>query len=231
MAVVVFLNAWLITRLWFTFRDQPLPTREWLILGLVQVLIVGLITPGLHSLLLAAVVLAGVALSEHLVPEDRLNEGRLIGGFLVVAVSFGVARWFELDTWLLAGERLRASSPFLLGLLGFLLVANEANLVIRAVLHRFQMEPKSTSKGGTETVDDREYNAGRVIGMLERWLMYLVVVFAQSYNVIALIVAAKGFARFRQLQQREFAEYVLIGTLASILLTVLIGQAVLHFLP
>ncbi|MEX2365403.1 MAG: hypothetical protein WD601_02270 [Pseudohongiellaceae bacterium] len=64
-------------------------------------------------------------------------------------------------------------------------------------------------------MDDRENNAGRVIGMLERWLIYLVLVVAQTFNVIALILAAKGIARFQQLEEREFAEYVLIGTLAS----------------
>ena len=53
----------------------------------------------------------------------------------------------------------------------------------------------------------------------------------QNYNVIALILAAKGIARFRQLEEREFEEYVLIGTLASILLTVMIGQAILYLLP
>ncbi|PAV25505.1 hypothetical protein CF392_10725 [Tamilnaduibacter salinus] len=92
------------------------------------------------------------------------------------------------------------------------------------------MEPKNISDEQPRTVDDREYNAGRVIGMLERWLIYLVVVFAQNYNVIALILAAKGFARFRQLEEREFAEYVLIGTLASILLTIVIGQGILYAL-
>jgi len=53
------------------------------------------------------------------------------------------------------------------------------------------MEPKSTSSNHSGPVDDREYNAGRVIGMLERWLIYLVVILAQNYNVIALILAAK----------------------------------------
>ena len=228
MAILVFLNAWLITRLWFTFRDQPLPLREWLVLAVVQLLLIGLITPGLHSIILAAAVFGALALSEQFIPREKLNEGRLAGGFLVMSVSFGISQYAAPELWIPAPEQSENLRPFFLGLSGFLLVANETNLAIRVLLHRFQMEPKSTP---SDQVDDREYNAGRVIGMLERWLIYIVVVLAQNYNVIALILAAKGIARFRQLEEREFAEYVLIGTLASILLTVMIGQAILYLLP
>lgn len=230
MAILVFLNAWLLTRLWFTFRDRPLPTREWTILALVQVVLVSVLTPGLHTLALTAAVIASLVLSEALVPQERLNEGRLAGGALVGMVAFLSAYFGSPESWLLYGQQPEALRPAMLGLLGFLLVANETNLAIRTLLHRFQMEPTTPTHGETRTVDDREYNAGRVIGMLERWLIYLVVVFAQNYNVIALILAAKGFARFRQMDEREFAEYVLIGTLASLLFTVVIGQSILHFI-
>lgn len=229
MAMLVFLNAWLITRLWLTFRDQPLPLREWLILAVVQLLLVGVITPGLHSVVLAAAVFAALALPEQFASRERLNEGRLAGGLLVTGVSFGIARYSAPGLWLPVPGQPENLHAFLIGLLGFLLVANETNLAVRALLHRFQMEPKSATPDQNGPVDEREYNAGRMIGMLERWLIYLVLVSAQNYNVIALILAAKGVARFRQMEQREFAEYVLIGTLASILLTVMIALAILHF--
>ncbi|MBK81962.1 MAG: hypothetical protein CMQ43_13725 [Gammaproteobacteria bacterium] len=64
------------------------------------------------------------------------------------------------------------------------------------------------------------------MGILERWLMYSVLVVSDEYAVIAVVVAAKGFARFRQLDQREFAEYVLIGTLASTLFTIWVARAI-----
>jgi len=75
-------------------------------------------------------------------------------------------------------------------------------------------------------LDEREYNAGRVIGILERWLIYSVLVVSNEYAVIALIIAAKGFTRFRQLDQREFAEYVLVGTLASTLFTIWVALGI-----
>jgi hypothetical protein len=44
-----------------------------------------------------------------------------------------------------------------------------------------------------------------------------------QYGALGLIVAAKALARFRGLEDRDFAEYFLIGTLASLLHAVAVG--------
>lgn len=230
MAVLIFLNGWLLTRLWFTFRDSALPTGEWGALALIQVILVGVLTPDFPTLAFVVMAPGTLILSEAVAPRERLNEARLAGTVAMAATALVAFHYGPPTTWLMSTAQLQALRPALLTLLGFLLVANETNLAIRALLHRFQMEPRMTTGEDADALDDREYNAGRVIGMLERWLIYLVVVFAQNYNVIALILAAKGFARFRQLEERAFAEYVLIGTLASLLFTVVIGQAILYWL-
>jgi hypothetical protein len=79
-------------------------------------------------------------------------------------------------------------------------------------------------------LDQREYNAGRFIGMLERLLVYGFVLKGQ-HAAIGLILAAKGFARFKELDERDFAEYVLIGTLLSVTSAVLVGEAAKGLLP
>jgi hypothetical protein len=80
------------------------------------------------------------------------------------------------------------------------------------------------------SIDKREYNAGRVIGILERVLIYYLVMNAQ-FAAIGLILAAKGFTRFRELEKREFAEYVLIGTLLSTLLAMVTAGMAQLLLP
>ncbi len=56
---------------------------------------------------------------------------------------------------------------------------------------------------------------GEAIGILERLLIVtFVVVGAEA--AIGLVIAAKTLARFRQLDDRDFAEYYLLGTLASV---------------
>lgn len=118
-------------------------------------------------------------------------------------------------------------------LFGLLVLTNEVNLLIRYGFYKLNLEPQlttediqqpdkeqnssqdsDTNKTNLET-DQEEYNAGRVIGVLERYLMYVIVLFSTSSNAIAFIIAAKAFARFKQLDERHFAEYMLVGTLAS----------------
>lgn len=112
-------------------------------------------------------------------------------------------------------------------ILGLMLVLNESNIVLRYLLQVLQLQPKRESgdaaAGGP--VDEREYNTGRVIGMLERIFVY-VFVLAGQYAAIGFILAAKGVARFHELENRTFAEYVLIGTLLSTLLAALVGYFV-----
>jgi hypothetical protein len=94
---------------------------------------------------------------------------------------------------------------------GLLLAANEANLLIRAVLGRLQLRPGGAVATG---IDADEYARGRVIGVLERALIYFFVLNGQ-FGAVGFTLAAKGFTRFKELEDRGFAEYVLIGTLLS----------------
>lgn len=56
-----------------------------------------------------------------------------------------------------------------------------------------------------------------MIGALER-LMTFFFVMNGAYGALGFLIAAKGMTRFKQLDDREFAEYFLIGTFLSIIL-------------
>jgi hypothetical protein len=73
-----------------------------------------------------------------------------------------------------------------------------------------------------EFVDIIEINRGRLIGNLER-LVLTIVVAAGSYAALAFLVAAKGLIRSEDLRDRGFAEYFLIGSLASVLVALCAG--------
>jgi hypothetical protein len=73
--------------------------------------------------------------------------------------------------------------------------------------------------------DRREYNTGRVIGILERIIIY-VAVLTDQIAAIGLVLAVKGLARFKEMDDRPFAEYVLVGTLLSLLLAVFVALLV-----
>jgi hypothetical protein len=65
---------------------------------------------------------------------------------------------------------------------------------------------------------------GATIGILER-LLIVTFVLTGSTAAIGFVVAAKTLARFKQLDDRDFAEYYLLGTLASV--SVALGSGLL----
>ncbi len=111
----------------------------------------------------------------------------------------------------------------LLVLWGLLLSLNEANIFVRYFFEILKLAPRQSNQGENAPVDVEEYNRGRVIGFLERLLIYFFVL-NSHWSAIGFIVAAKGITRFRELEERSFAEYFLIGTLLS---TILAGMAAL----
>lgn len=72
--------------------------------------------------------------------------------------------------------------------------------------------------------------AGRVIGHLERGLIFALVLFGQAQGV-GLLVAAKSILRFGAVKDdRRLSEYVIIGTLASFGWALVTSFATLHAL-
>ncbi len=66
-------------------------------------------------------------------------------------------------------------------------------------------------------------NAGKWIGMIERIVIFIFVMQGQ-YSAIGLLVAAKGIIRFNEKDRQETkTEYLVIGTLMSIGLSVITG--------
>jgi hypothetical protein len=63
---------------------------------------------------------------------------------------------------------------------------------------------------------------GNYIGILERMLI-LAFVLNRSLTAVAFVFTAKSIARFNELNNREFAEYYLVGTLSSTALAIFGG--------
>lgn len=118
---------------------------------------------------------------------------------------------------------------------GLLLVTVELNHPIALILRRRRLLPDDTlndarPRRSTPTRARRtprrpdEAARGRVIGYLERAIVFVIIV-AGTFESLGLVLVAKGIARFQQLQDRDFAEYFLIGTLLSIAAALAVGFA------
>lgn len=92
-----------------------------------------------------------------------------------------------------------------------LAVMKPANVFIRRML--------VTEKPDADPGSGERRRAGKYIGGLERLLTVALLALGQ-YGSIAIVFTAKSIARFRQLDDREFAEYYIFGTLLSIVTAV-----------
>ena len=71
-------------------------------------------------------------------------------------------------------------------------------------------------------------NGGKVIGWLERPLIFIFILMGQ-YAGVGFLIAAKSIFRFGELkenQNRKEAEYIIIGTFASFLFAILVSLSV-----
>jgi len=243
-AFLVFANVVLLARLFVLFKDDASTGRSWLIKTAVEVAALAAFYPCSIGWLVAAAVVSGANLLgwRREIRSRQKNLSRLLLGIAEAAAlsicfvpGLGVAFRPELARLAASlGEvtvleplvRLVATPQTQLALLGLLLAGNEANLVIRAGFDLLDLKPRSLP-AGQGVIDVREFSRGRVIGLLERVLLYLFILQGQ-YGAIGFVLAAKAFTRFKALDDRPFAEYVLIGTLLSACLALAAGDLVRH---
>jgi hypothetical protein len=241
-AFLVFANLWLLARLVCLFRDEASPGRLWLGKTTVELTaLLVLYADGWARWGAAVTVIILNFLGYRLeCRRQRKYFTRLLLGVAGLAAwsvwfsqSMGLGFRQELAIWAAQLESRTAFAALFRGLgdgrlqlmlFGLLLSANEANLAIRAVFDQLDLKPRSP-RSDALAVDEGEFNRGRVIGMLERVLLYGFVLQAQ-YGAIGFVLAAKAFTRSKALDDRPFAEYVLIGTLLSACLALLIGGGV-----
>jgi hypothetical protein len=148
-------------------------------------------------------------------------------GVLVVAWALFLARAEPLDWWQDLVARIAASGDgeaigrIALGavVISALVVANtRAGSLFVGTLVR---APRPPVVNDVRTTDGPSVaRIGATIGVIER-LLIATLVLAGGVAAVGLVIAAKTIARFRQLEDRLFAEYYLLGTLASVSLAVI----------
>jgi hypothetical protein len=94
---------------------------------------------------------------------------------------------------------------------------------------RIEPDRRPTVEAPEDAVAEALDNVGAVVGILER-LLVVILVLDHAEFAIGLVIAAKTLARFKQLDERRFAEKYLVGTLASVTVavaTALVARAAL----
>lgn len=99
-----------------------------------------------------------------------------------------------------------------------LLLGKPTNLIVSMLFKKYK--PNTVNDLGIK-------NAGAWIGTLERWLIAIFVALGQ-YAALAFVLTAKSIARYSKItEDHAFAEYYLIGTLASCLTSLAMTKLIL----
>ena len=115
------------------------------------------------------------------------------------------------------------SKDILLVMLGYLIILWPTGYFLAHLLKPFQQRLKQERKGLEK--------AGLWIGLLERFLAYSFIL-GGHLEAIGFLVAAKSVFRFGEIkdpQNREEAEYILIGTLLSFVIAITVGYVIKIF--
>jgi len=111
----------------------------------------------------------------------------------------------------------------LMVIFAYLLILKPTSIVIGNVLRTYSIS-SSTDKASTHGLEA----GGELIGYLERVLI-LTFTLVGSYAAIGFVLAAKSIFRFGELSKsgdRSMTEYVLIGSLLSMVITIVIGTLI-----
>ena len=148
--------------------------------------------------------------------HDEKVEWFIIDQILHILVILGVSiLWCASHEW---SVPLGISPRLLSGAVAALVCWKPANIFIKLVLKHYSVNMPVEKESG--------FNAGALIGTIERWLV-LIFVCLQRYDALGLLIAAKSIIRFREKDAGK-SEYVLAGTLLSILIAVISGLSVMY---
>ncbi len=108
-------------------------------------------------------------------------------------------------------------------LFAYLLILKPSSVVIGCILRKYPLSPADADSHANGLVA-----GGELIGYLER-ILILTFTLVGSYSAVGFVLAAKSIFRFGELNQsadRNMTEYVLIGSLVSVVISTLIGTLV-----
>ena len=95
----------------------------------------------------------------------------------------------------------------------FSIIFEPASVFIRKLFT--SISPKTSPKENLE-----ELKAGNIIGKLER-IIIAILLLNNQFGVMGFVLTAKSIARFKQMENKDFAEKYLIGTLTSFLIALI----------
>lgn len=129
---------------------------------------------------------------------------------IVVSIVFLYNNYFELNP--LINITLNVKTLLIIGC--YIFSAKPSNIIIKETLTAFNIQASSSG-------NDDLPNAGKLIGIIERFLVLAFVILNQ-FEAVGFLIAAKSILRFKD-DNTIKTEYVLIGTMLSFGIAIALG--------
>jgi hypothetical protein len=134
----------------------------------------------------------------------------------------------------------KLDSKFIVVFIAYILILKPTAIIIKMLLEQWSEVARSGSSASEEVNESTEtqqqseesrslVSAGKVIGMVERVLI-LTFVLLNQFAGVGFLLAAKSVFRFGDLKEssdHKMTEYVMLGTLLSVTITVFVGLVTL----
>lgn len=108
-------------------------------------------------------------------------------------------------------------------------IANEQTEIKTMFNEKGERANEITSIKTEQFLKDSPKKIGRYIGMIERLLIMIFIVQGTPQG-LTFLIAVKSLTRFKQFENKRFAEYYLIGSLLSALIAVVLGYTVVRII-
>jgi len=146
-------------------------------------------------------------LKKYISNHDNLNKYaffsvQTVHLILIFSIVLLFDKYFEIKTLI----NVTISIKHLLIIAGYIICTKPANTIIKEVIMAFDI---SVNNG----VNDDLPNAGKLIGIIERFLVLTFIILNQ-FDAVGFLIAAKSILRFKDDNTLK-TEYVIIGTMLS----------------
>ena len=155
---------------------------------------------------------------EKIFPQRRLqiwifSINQLIHFFIIIAMYFILNLENSVSNLYVKLQEYENFKTIILYISVFSIIFEPASVFIRKLF--ISISSKTYPKENLE-----ELKAGNIIGKLER-IIIAILLLNNQFGVIGFVLTAKSIARFKQMENRDFAEKYLIGTLTSFLIVLI----------
>lgn len=183
-----------------------------------------------HPVMATMFVFGFVAISHWVIDAVKVHLARSYFWFIVdqalhvlilLILVYGIVYNHELAS-IVEGVKSLNQATILTIVIAYVLMLKPTAVLVGEVLFKWAA---SVETGGLE-------NAGKYIGYIER-ILILTFVITSQYAAIGFILAAKSIFRMGDLKEegdRKFTEYVMVGTLLSVAISLFCGLFIVHVL-